>query len=312
MIILNQKIQTGKLQRLDANIAKLPSGTVIDIPIMIYKSKQPGPVLLLIAGMHGDEINGVEIMRRIISQQIYKVDCGTVICIPVINVYGFINFSRDVPDGKDINRSFPGVQNGSLASQVAHFLMQDIIPNIDYGIDFHTGGQRINNYPQIRARLDDPENEALAAAFGTCFTINSPYRDKSLRKAAANLGKKILVYEGGESLRLRKNAIDEGINGTLRVMKHLGMIKDAPAPRYENKIITSSKWIRAKVSGLHYATVRNGAKVSKKDVLGEVSDPFGEYNIKITSPEDMYVVGINNNPVINRGDALFHLGIMAE
>jgi hypothetical protein len=312
MIILNQEIPTGKLQRLDANIAKLPSGTVIDIPIMIYRSKNPGPVLLLLAGMHGDEINGVEIMRRIIREKIYKVDCGAVICIPVINVYGFINFSRDVPDGKDINRSFPGVQHGSLASQVAYFLMKDIIPNIDFGIDFHTGGQRINNYPQVRARLDDPENGELAAAFGTCFTINSPYRDKSLRKAAASLGKKILVYEGGESLRLRKSAIDEGIDGTLRVMKHLGMIKEAPAPRYQNKIVTSSKWIRAKVAGLHYATARNGAKVSKKEVLGEVSDPFGEYNIKIISPEDMYVVGINNNPVINRGDALFHLGIVEK
>lgn len=312
MNILNTNIKPGKLQRIHANIARLPSGTIIDIPVMIYQSKKPGPTLLLIAGMHGDEINGVEIIRRVLEHEYYKVKNGTVICIPVINIFGFINFSRDVPDGKDINRSFPGTQHGSLASQVAYFLMQEIIPHIDFGIDFHTGGQRINNFPQIRARLDDPDNQALAAAFSTCFSINSPYRDKSLRKAAAAIGKKILVYEGGESLRLRKNAIDEGIAGMLRVMKYLKMIDEAPQPKYHTTIIMSSKWVRAKVSGLHYSSARNGSFVQKKDILGVIGDPFGEYSVKIHSPEDMYILGLNNNPVVNRGDALFHLGSVEE
>lgn len=308
MRILNQNIAEGKIQQIHANIARLPSGTVIDIPVIIYKSATPGPTLLLIAGMHGDEINGVEIIRRMVTQELNKVKSGTVICIPIINIYGFINFSREVPDGKDINRSFPGTQQGSLASQVAYFLMQEIIPIIDFGIDFHTGGQRINNFPQIRTKLDDLENLALASAFSTCFTINSPYRDKSLRKAAALLGKKILVYEGGESLRLRKNAIDEGIAGALRVMKYLGMIEQAPLPKYAHTVIQSSKWIRAKGSGLHYANVRNGAFVPRKAVLGVIGDPYGEYSMNLVSPEDLYVLGLNNNPVVNRGDALFHMG----
>ncbi len=308
MKIAGQEVKPGETKRINVNIAKLPSGTLIDIPIFIHQSKTPGPVLMLIAGMHGDEINGVEIMRRIISEKKYIVDKGAVICIPIINIYGFINFSRDVPDGKDINRSFPGSKTGSLASQVANFLMEEIIPHIDYGIDFHTGGARINNYPQIRVKLEDKGNKMLAEAFGTHYILDAPFRDKSLRKEAFKLDKRILVYEAGESLRLRKNAIDEGINGMLRVMKHLEMIDGVPESPRKPTIIHQSTWIRAKSAGLHVAYVRNGSPIQKRQVLGVVSDPFGDYEIKMKSPVNGYIIGVNNNPVINRGDALFHIG----
>lgn len=301
-------VSPGETAKIDANIAKLPSGTIIDIPIIVHRSKKEGPTLLLLAGMHGDEINGVEIMRRIIREKLYKVEAGSVICIPIINIYGFINFSRDVPDGKDINRSFPGSKSGSLASQVAHFLMDEIIPHIDYGIDFHTGGARINNSPQIRVKTEDEENLALAKAFGAKFILNSPYRDKSLRKEAFKLGKRILVYEGGESQRLRKSAIDDGIAGMLRVMKYLGMTKTAPEPKKETIHLVKSNWVRAKSAGLHFADARNGAEINTKDVLGEVCDPYGTYQVKIKSPLKGHIIAVNNNPVINRGDALFHVG----
>lgn len=308
MIIAGTEIASGETKKINVNIARLPSGTSIDIPIIVYKSRKEGPVLLLIAGMHGDEINGVEIMRRIIKEKLYKAEAGAVVCIPIINIYGFINFSRDVPDGKDINRSFPGSRIGSLASQVAFFLINDIIPYIDYGIDFHTGGSRINNYPQIRVKTDDDENLALAQAFNTHFILNSPFRDRSLRKEAFRMGKRILVYEGGESLRLRKGAIDEGIEGMKRVMKHLGMRKEAPVSATSSKVIQTSGWVRAKAAGLHYAQFRNGSRVEKRAVLGIISDPYGTYEVKIQAPHDGYILGINNNPVVNRGDALFHLG----
>jgi len=301
-------VAPGETTKIDANIAKLPSGTIIDIPIIVHRAKKEGPRLLLLAGMHGDEINGVEIVRRIVREKLYKVDRGSVICIPIINIYGFINFSRDVPDGKDINRSFPGAKNGSLASQVAHFLMEEIIPNIDYGIDFHTGGARINNSPQIRVKTEDPENLALAKAFGTKFILNSPFREKSLRKEAYKLGKRILVYEGGESLRLRKNAIDEGINGMLRVMKYLGMKTTGPEIKKEPIIIDKSTWVRARSAGLHFSEIRNGSEIKAKEILGEVCDPYGTYQLKIKSPVDGHIIAVNNNPVVNRGDALFHVG----
>lgn len=301
---------SGKLIRQDQPTARLPSGTLIEIPVFSYNAKKDGPTLLLMAGMHGDEINGVEIMRRIIRNKLYKVNAGRVICVPVFNVFGFINFSREVPDGKDVNRSFPGNKHGSLASQFAYFMMTEIIPHIDYGIDFHTGGKQINNYPQIRTALNDPENGELAKAFSAPFTINSPYRDKSLRKEASRLNKRILVYEGGESLKLRKPAIDEGLNGMLRVMKHLGMIESAPMSYGENIVIGRSSWARARIAGLHYSQVRNGSFINRKDLLGVISDPYGDYEKKLRAQEDCYILGINTNPVVNRGDALFHFGLI--
>lgn len=303
--------QKDKLQRQNIPTARLPSGTVIEIPIFSYEAKAPGPTLLLMAGMHGDEINGVEIMRRIITRKLYEVEAGRVICMPVFNIFGFINFSREVPDGKDINRAFPGSANGSLASQAAHFLMDEVIPHIDYGIDFHTGGKQINNYPQVRAMLDNPKTSELAQAFASPFIINSPYRDKSLRKEAGKLGKSILVYEAGESLKLRKPAIDEGIGGMRRVMKHLNMISEAPEQKKPVVTIDKSTWTRASRSGLHYAQARNGEFLKKGDVMGVISDPYGEYEKKIKASHDCYIISVNNNPVVNRGDALFHTGTTA-
>ncbi|WP_089357128.1 succinylglutamate desuccinylase/aspartoacylase family protein [Ekhidna lutea] len=307
---MNFDLKPEKLHRQNIPTARLPSGTVIEIPIFSYEAKKEGPTMLLMAGMHGDEINGVEIMRRIIAQKLYQVDAGRVIMIPVFNVFGFINFSREVPDGKDVNRSFPGTKNGSLASQFAHFLMQEIVPHIDYGIDFHTGGKLINNYPQVRAMLDDEKSKGLANAFAAPFIINSPFRDKSLRKEAGKHGKSILVYEAAESLKLRKHAIDEGLSGMKRVMKHLKMIADAPTPTREPITIIKSTWSRAGRAGLHYAQARNGAFVKKGDVLGVISDPYGEYEKPMKASHDCYVLSINNNPVVNRGDALFHTGVV--
>ena len=300
--------RSGKLVRQNQPIARLPSGTAIEIPVFSYHAKKDGPTLLLMAGMHGDEINGVEIMRRILRHKLFKVTAGRVLCIPVLNVFGFINFSREVPDGKDVNRSFPGNRKGSLASQFAHFMISDILPHIDYGIDFHTGGKQLNNYPQIRTTLDDPANFQLASAFHAPFTINSPYRDKSLRKEAAKMGKPILVYEGGESLRLRKPAIDAGIEGMQRLMKHLDMIEQAPAPREENILIQKSSWARARMAGLHHAQVHNGSFVKKSEKMGALTDPFGTYEKNIRAVQDCHILAINNNPVVNRGDALFHYG----
>ena len=303
-------LSPGKLYRQNIPMARLPSGIVIEIPILSYEAKEKGLTLLVMAGMHGDEINGVEIMRRVITQQLYKVKAGRVICIPVFNVFGFINFSREVPDGKDVNRSFPGAKNGSLASRFAYFMMQDIIPHADYGIDFHTGGKLINNYPQVRAMLGDSKNEALANAFAPPFIVNSPFRNKSLRKEAGKLGTSILIYEAGESLKLRKPAIDEGLAGMKRVMKHLGMIDEAPPPDKPAVTINKSTWTRASRAGLHYAHARNGAFLKKGDIMGVISDPYGEYERKIKASHDCYILSVNNNPVVNRGDALFHTGIV--
>jgi len=307
--IAGVEIQPGEFKSIDINIARLPSHTQIDTPIYVSRAEEDGPVLALIAGMHGDEINGMEIVRRILEDGLHKPQRGTVVCMPIINVYGFLNYSRDLPDGKDINRSYPGTRNGSLASRVAYHMMHDVIPNIDYGVDFHTGGAMRANYPQVRAVLRNTVNIELAQAFCAPFTIDAPFRPNSLRKEAARKGKNIIVYEGGESLRFDQHAIKEGIAGTMRLMKHLNMIDEAPKPEVENRVIWSTSWIRARNAGLFQPNVYCGQLIHRDDWVGTITDPFGEFKEKVISPITGYVIGLNNIPVINAGDALMHVGM---
>lgn len=302
------EVWPGETKRIVANVARLPSHSPIDISITVSRAVKPGPALLLMGGLHGDEINGIEIVRRMIDDGLNLPEAGTTISIPIINIYGFIHFSRYVPDGKDVNRSFPGSKRGSLASRVAYYFMREIVPQIDYGIDFHTGGADRTNYPQIRAKLDDPVNAELAAAFHAPFSLHSKYRTKSLRWAAAKRGKKILVYEGGESARFDEFAIQEGINGALRVMRHLEMVKEAPQPSHINKFIKSTTWIRARYSGLFQSGVKSGDAVNEKQVLGYITDPFGDFKFPIKSPTKGYIIGLNNDPIIHQGDAMIHIG----
>jgi predicted deacylase len=309
LTIGDDAILPGESKEININIARLPSHTQIDTPIYVYRSREPGPTLALMAGMHGDEINGMEIVRRILELGHNRVKRGSVLCMPVINVYGFLNYSREVPDGKDINRSFPGTKGGSLAARVAWHVTHDIIPNIDVGIDFHTGGAMRTNFPQVRCVMREEENVELANAFHAPFTLDAPFRPHSLRLTAAKKGKHIIVYEGGESMRMDQDAIEEGVNGTLRLMKHLNMIDNAPAPRFTNKVIWSSTWVRARNAGLFQPAIACGDLIEKEQTVGNLTDPFGEFKEKIKAPATGYVIGLNNNPVVNAGDALVHIGV---
>ncbi len=309
MKIAGTTIPPESFKQLNLDIARLPSRTKIDIPIFVQNSQADGPVLLLMAGLHGDEINGIEIVRKVLDQSCFNLLNGAVVCIPIINIYGFLNFSRAVPDGKDVNRSFPGTRSGSLASRVAFHLMQEVIPFIDYGIDFHTGGASRTNIPQVRCVLEDKENRFLARAFNAPFTIDAPLIPKSLRYAAHAKGKKILVYEGGESLRFDQKAIEKGTAGVKKLMHKLGMIEVETPKRQRSRIIKKMRWVRAKNAGLFHQEVKPGEQIKKDQVLGFITDPFAEFKIDITSPRSGYVMGINNNPVVNRGDALVHIGI---
>lgn len=307
--IAGQSVRPGEFREININIARLPSHTQIDTPIYVYRAKEPGPVLGLMAGMHGDEINGMEIVRRILDSDFHKVNRGTVVCIPIINVYGFLNYSREVPDGKDINRSFPGNKNGSLASRVAWHVTHEIIPSIDVGLDFHTGGAMRTNYPQVRCQLSESKNAELAGYFSAPFTIDSGFRPNSLRQTAAKKGKHIIVYEGGESLRFDQRAIEEGVNGTLRLMHRLGMTEWSPSATESTRVIWNTAWVRSKYAGLFQSLVECGSLVEKGQVVGTITDPFGEFKESVKSSETGYVIGLNNHPVVNAGDALLHLGM---
>jgi predicted deacylase len=308
-ITINGKpIGLGQCVQTRLQISRLPSGTLIDIPVHVFRGREDGPVLLLMAGMHGDEVNGIEIVRRLLRRKMINPQRGTVIAIPVLNIYGFLNFSREVPDGKDVNRSFPGNDRGSLASRVAHAFVKEILPWVDYGLDFHTGGASRNNYPQVRCILGHPHNDMLANAFGAPFIINAGYRAKSLRKEASKSGKSIIVYECGESLRFDEAGIQIALDGALRVLQVLEMQKSQVVPAKPSVICNKTTWVRAKVAGLFRSMIAPGEYIQKGQIVGAIADPFGEMAVRVKAPHAGYVIGLNQMPVVNQGDALLHVG----
>ncbi|MCC5906523.1 MAG: succinylglutamate desuccinylase/aspartoacylase family protein [Balneolaceae bacterium] len=304
--INGEKVARGENKHIFLPIAKLPTHTSIDLPVRIIRSNQTGPVLLLTGGLHGDEINGIEIVRRMLARDLLTPERGSIIAIPLMNVYGFIQNVRGVPDGKDINRSFPGSKTGSLAKLVAYTIMQQIVPKIDYGIDFHTGGASRFNFPQIRCVFDIPKNMELASAFAPPVILHSGLIDSSFRKAAHRKKKHVLVYETGESLRFDEEGIQEGINGTLRLMKHLGMRSTAPQAG-ETEIYEKSAWVRANFAGLYRPKINIGDKIKKNQLLGSITDPFGDEVFKVKSRHEGRVIGINHCPVVHKGDAILHI-----
>lgn len=308
MIINKTEINPGENKIIRINVASLASGTKINIVAHVFRSERPGPTLLVLGGMHGDEINGVEIVRRSIKSGLFdQLSSGSVIAIPVLNVFGFINFSRELPDGKDVNRSFPGSSRGSLASRTAHYLTRHILPHIDFGIDFHTGGSSVYNYPQIRVAKTDQSALELAQKFAPPYIIKTGLIPKSLRKECTKRKIPMLVYEGGESLRLDEYSIQEGIRGLERLMVHREMIENAVTQK-TSLVFSDSTWVRAAAAGLFVCAVKSGQEVKKGEPLGKITDPYGVKETIVRSSKDGFIYGHNNRPVVNAGDALFHIG----
>lgn len=312
MEILGTTIKPGQSAQLKIELARLHTRTKIEVPIIIERSKKIGPVVLLSAGIHGNEVNGVEIVRQIIAKGYNKPTAGTIICMPVANIFGFLNQRREFPDGRDLNRMFPGNANGSLASKFAHSIMHDIIPHIDYCIDYHTGGAQRFNYSQVRIAGTDEETKKLAEIFGARFILKAAKREKSMREAIANSGKKVLLFEGGKSLNLDRIVTRIGIDGALRVLHHLNMRDfttelEKREPEKTLIYITKSTWVRAKYSGMFRSSVPNGSYVLKGEKLGSISDPFGSFEKKVKAPNNGYIICANHAPIVTQGDAIFHL-----
>jgi predicted deacylase len=308
MIINGTEIKPGKNATVKIKVGDLPSGNSINLFAHVFRSKNPGPTLLVLGGVHGDEINGVEIVRRSVKSGLFKkLNVGAVIAVPLLNVYGFINFSRDLPDGKDVNRSFPGTSRGSLASRVAYAMSKHILPVVDLGLDFHTGGRSIHNYPQLRVNPADKKSLKLAKVFNPPFIIESKPIGGSLRKECTKRGIPMVVYEGGESLRIDKYSLEEGINGIKRVMFSEGMITEE-LPTQKTILVKNSKWIRASQAGLFIGYKVSGDHVEKGEVLGHITDPYGNKESKIKSPVSGVIYGHNNIPLLHLGEALYHIG----
>ncbi len=308
MIICDQKIKPGQNKTIQIPVANLPSGTAINLFTHVFRSENPGPTLLIIGGVHGDEINGVEIVSRAVRSKIFKnLTCGNVIAVPLLNVYGFINFSREFPDGKDVNRSFPGSKSGSLASRIAYVFTQHVLPLADFALDFHTGGKSVYNYPQGRYTGEDPKSYELAKQFNMPYTIKSGLIAKSLRKTAFSKEIPMVVFEGGESLRIDDYSVKEGIRGIKNVLVQNKMLA-AKETRISTREFNEKKWVRANRAGIFIQEKKSGEKVQKGDLLGTITDPYNTYQSKVFAKLSGTIFGHNNNPVVNKGDALFHIG----
>ncbi|MFP4207742.1 MAG: succinylglutamate desuccinylase/aspartoacylase family protein [Wenzhouxiangella sp.] len=302
-------VQPGERRSIQLDMGRLYTHAQTAMPVQVICGKRPGPILFVSAAIHGDELNGVEIIRRLLRIDELKRLRGTLIAVPIVNLHGFIHTSRYLPDRRDLNRSFPGSQTGSLAGRIAHVFMREIVRRASHGIDLHTGAVHRTNLPQIRANLDDPETLLMAKAFGTPVILNSAIRDGSLRAAAAERKTPILLYEAGEALRLDEFCIRGGVEGVVRVMRILGMLrKSRRKPPPEPIMARSSSWVRAPQSGIFRAYAQLGERVSRdQTVMGVVSDPFGDSEREIRAPFSGIVIGRLNLPLVNEGDAVFHI-----
>ncbi|XHU96765.1 MAG: succinylglutamate desuccinylase/aspartoacylase family protein [cyanobacterium endosymbiont of Rhopalodia gibba] len=309
--IVGEAISPGECRRLELPIARLPTQTWVSLPITVINGLNSGPKLWLSAAIHGDELNGVEIIRQVVTNVKPKLLHGTLIAVPIVNVFGLIGQSRYLPDRRDLNRSFPGSKSGSLASRLAYLFMKEIVSQSTYGIDLHTASMHRTNLPQIRANLQDSETRRCAQAFGAPLLVHAMTRDGSLRQAATKRGIPILLYEGGEALRFDAEAIRMGVEGIKRVMEYLKMYRFSllrtPVTSIE---VDKSKWIRASRSGIFRLEVGLGEKVLKKQKLGIIADAFGESSIKVRASANGIVIGYTQNPLVNQGDGIVHLAIL--
>lgn len=309
IIIGDTTIFPGEQKTIDIPLAAMVTHNNVGMTVHVINGKKSGPCLFVCAAVHGDEINGVEIIRRLVQRkQIRKLN-GTLIAIPIVNVHGFITNSRYLPDGRDLNRSFPGTRKGSLAGRMANTFMKEIIEKCTHGIDLHTGSRHRDNLPQIRADMSVANVEALAQAFGVPVIINSEIRDGSLRAAGGDAGIPILLYEAGEALRFNEVAIRAGERGVLNVMRKLGMLPPLKEKDNNKKAIISNEtsWVRAPYSGILRTLVPLGAKAIKGSVLGVITDPLGTNEYPVIAADEGIVIGRTNFPLVHEGNALFHL-----
>lgn len=305
------KVEPGKRVTIDLPVAKLYTHTDITLSAHVVHGRRPGPCLFVCSAIHGDELNGVEIIRRLLKRRNLARLKGTLIAIPVVNSFGFIHRDRYMPDRRDLNRSFPGSERGSLASRLADLLLREIVPLCSHGIDLHSGSNHRFNLPQVRASLDNKETARLAEAFGAPVMIHSRLRDGSLREAIAEHDIPMLLYEAGEAFRFDELSIRTGLRGIQSVMHEIGMLTQRPKSGSRPVIkAETSKWIRAPISGMVSRKISIGKHVEKGDLLGIVSDPFGENEQRITAPFPGLIIGRLEMPLVYEGDALFHIAIL--
>ncbi len=307
--INHHEILPGTRQTVDIPVSTLSDHTPVHLSVHVIHGTRPGPVLFVSAAIHGDEVIGVEIVRRLLKADGLDDIAGTLLAVPIVNSFGFLNHSRYLPDRRDLNRVFPGLSEGSMASRLAHIFMTEVVQRSDVGIDLHSAAIHRTNLPQIRLTPDNERLAALGRAFGAPVMMNSKLREGSLRMAAKAAGIDVLLYEAGESLRFDELAARAGVSGILRVMHHLGMIgaENLPEAGANPVLCRDSRWYRAPAGGVFRGYLTIGDTVEPGTSLGAVSDPFGEVEAEVLSDSTGIIIGRTNMPVVYEGDALFHI-----
>jgi uncharacterized protein len=309
IVIGEEKVTPGHRKTIFYPMPKLYDCTPMYLPIHVLCGHKKGPTLLITSTIHGDEINGVEIIRRLLKKKGLKDLVGNIIAIPIVNIYGFLYQKRYLVDRRDLNRSFPGKASGSLSSRLAEIISNEILPLATHVIDLHTGSNCHFNLPQIRTNLDMPENKELAESFNVPVVLHSAYRDGSLREHANEQGIPFLVYEAGEALRFDELSIRTGINGILSVMASLKMIQPSRFNVKKFISVTSrdSYWVRAPIGGILKPAKKCGNRVTEGQILAIIANPTGDEEYKLKSPISGIIIGDNKVPLIHEGQALFHI-----
>mgnify|MGYP003384772963 CR=1 FL=1 len=302
-------IHIGETKRIDIPVGRLYTDTEVAIPVYVKRGLKPGSTLFVSAAIHGDELNGIEIISRLIASKKIQNLRGTLIAVPIVNGYGVLNQSRYMPDRRDLNRSFPGSASGSLAGRIAHLFLKEIVAKCDYGIDLHTGAIHRSNLPQLRANLDDTATFEMAKAFGVPVMLNANVRDGSLRASATKLGVPIILYEAGQALRFDELSIMVGLKGIINTLRHLGMLNKtrSKAKQVEPFVAMQSGWIRAKESGFVSHVKELGDFVNKGDVLAEIKSPFGDVISTVVNNREGIIIGKQNIPLVQQGEAVYHV-----
>ena len=302
-------IKPGEERRIDVPSVHLYTDTPMPIPVYVKRGKKSGPTLFVSAAIHGDELNGIEIISRLLNSRALEKIKGTLIAVPMVNAYGVLNQSRYMPDRRDLNRSFPGSSRGSLAGRIANIFLEEIVSKCDYGIDLHTGAIHRSNLPQIRANLDDAATCEMAKAFGVPVLINADVRDGSMRQAAVEKGLTMLLYEAGEALRFDELSIRAGLRGIINVMRHIGMLNKSRSKKTFAApfIARNSGWVRATDSGIVKHMRQLGDYVKKGDRLAIISDPYGKMLDTVDAHVEGIIIGKQNIPLAQEGEALYHI-----
>ena len=307
--IAGHSVPPGTARDITLPVSTLPDHTPVGLQMQIHHGKRAGPTMFVSAAVHGDEVIGVEIVRRLLRAPQLKSLRGTLLVVPVVNSYGFLNRSRYLPDRRDLNRCFPGSPTGSLGARLAHIFLRDVVRRCDFGIDLHSAAIHRTNLPQVRISPGDRITRKMAMDFGAPVVLTSPLRDGSLRGVAAKHGVPIVLYEAGEGLRFDEMAVRAGVAGILRVMRGQDMLpaKGIAQPKARPHICRASAWLRAPAGGLLRTFRAEGEVVAKGDLLASISDPFGAVDTDLLAPGPGILIGRAILPVVNEGDAIFHL-----